>query len=192
MLAAFQIQNEKAYRQEWLSQKSLFWQIAWRAPTLKSGTSIFVDGLPKSIYRNHNSGMLDMLYSRKSGQELNYFMFDMEKYAHQASMNFKPAQPIKGAVREFEFHGSTAQSLVWWISPNGTLHTVSPSRADEILHCPMLCSNIAHVSEPRDVITDAPAEPDGNLLARRRGIKKWLDKEAAGVDSGEAGEDARG
>src|ERR1019366_1310781 len=75
---AFQIQNERAYRQDWLAQKALFWQLAWRAPVLKQGTSILVEGMPLSLYGNHTAGTLNLLYNRDDrGGRLDYFIFDL-------------------------------------------------------------------------------------------------------------------
>jgi hypothetical protein len=47
--SAYQSQNSAFYRRAWSEQRSLFWQIAWRAPVLKQGTSLLVDGTPRSL-----------------------------------------------------------------------------------------------------------------------------------------------
>ena len=39
--SVFQVQCMNSYRHEWLAQKSLFWQLAWRLPGVKLGTTIF-------------------------------------------------------------------------------------------------------------------------------------------------------
>jgi len=165
--SAFQIQNERAYRQDWLAQKALFWQLAWRAPVLKQGTSLLVEGLPLSLYGNHTAGVLNLLYNRNdSAGQLDYFMFDLSGVLPwaRANLTYRPGDRIVGRVRWFSFQGTTAQSLVSWVSPSGTLRIVAPPYAEEDLKCSAVCQNISYLSHPEEVISDAPGLPDGPLL----------------------------
>jgi hypothetical protein len=169
--SAYQIQNESLYRQDWRAQKSIFWQLAWRAPALKQGTSIFVDDMPRSVYGNHSAGLLNMLYNRDdSAGRLDYFIFDLSQFSSDrfswggANLTYKPGNPIIGGLRSFEFYGTTSQSLVSWISPTGTFRIVAQPYATEILQCSALCFNISNVSEPAAVISDGPGLPGGPLL----------------------------
>jgi hypothetical protein len=169
--SAFQVQNESLYRHDWMAQKMLFWQFAWRAPALKQGTSILADGMPGSLYANHSAGLLNMLYKRDdSAGRLDYYFFDLhylstEEQARTAmNLRYTPGNSIFGNLRSFKFQGSTAQSLVAWISPSGTLRIVTKDGANEILRCTALCANISPRSRPEELISDAPGLPDGPLL----------------------------
>jgi hypothetical protein len=174
MLSAFSVyqsQNGAIYRGVWLAQRSLFWQIAWRAPVLKQGTSLLVDGMPRPLYGNHSAGTLDMLYSPDSrGDGLNYFMFDLsrlsvdEPFWSGKKLNFTPNHPLIGRVRSFEFAGTTTQSLVAWISPTGTFRVVTQPHASEILEGSSLDMNLSQVSHPEQVISDGSLVPAGPLL----------------------------
>src|ERR1019366_8823995 len=129
--SAFQVQNASLYYHDWLAQKSLFWQLAWRAPALKAGTSVFADGVPVSLYGNHSAGLLDLLYNQddRAGR-LNYFIFDLSRLSTDKSfwalgnLILRPGEPISGSLRPFWFQGTTSQSLVAWISPSGTFRVV--------------------------------------------------------------------
>jgi len=78
--SAYQVQNGSLYRREWLTQRALFWQFAWRAPALKHGTSIFAAGVPRSLYGNHSAGVLNLLYNQDdSAGRLDYFLFDLSR-----------------------------------------------------------------------------------------------------------------
>jgi hypothetical protein len=79
-------------------------------------------------------------------------------------MSLRPGDLTFGRLRSFQFQGTTAQSLVAWISPGGTLRVVTQPHADEILRCSALCINIAQLSLPGAVISDALGPPDGPLL----------------------------
>ena len=169
--SVFQVQNGSLYHRDWLAQKSLFWQLAWRAPALKQGTSVFVAGVPRSLYGNHSAGVLDMLYDQNSGAgRLDYFMFDLSRLLTDefawdgATLSYRPGAPISGRVRSFQFQGTTAQSLVSWISPGGTIRVVSHPYENEILQGSALCLNISNLSQPGEVITDTQGLPNGPLL----------------------------
>jgi hypothetical protein len=176
--SAYQVQNANAYRRDWLTQKSLFWQIAWRAPALKQGTSVLAEGLPRSLWQNHGAGVLNLLYNRDdSAGHLDYFIFDLSRLsleklswtfklseAGAAKLSYRPGDPISGRLRSFQFQGTTAECLVSWISPSGTFRIVTQPYANEILRGSALCFNLSQLSQPGEVISDAPGLPDGPLL----------------------------
>jgi len=170
--SAYQVQNTIRYRHDWLAQKSLVWQIAWRAPDLKRGTSVFADGMPGSLFGNHSAGLLNMLYNRDdSAGRLDYFIFDLSQLSIEklpragAKLSYSTGDPIVGRLRGFQFQGNTAQSLVSWISPDGTFRIVAQPYADEILRGSAICFNISSLSQPGEVISDRPGLPEGALLS---------------------------
>ncbi len=164
--SAFQVQNSNLYRQDWRSQKSLFWQIYWRAPDLKPGTSVFVYGLPKSLRGNHAAGLLNMLYDRDDKEgTLNYFIFDLSQLSEPltgSNLSYKPGVLLKSQVRTYPYQGNASQSLVAWISPGGTFRVLSQPDANQILRCPVICMNTSQLSKPRELIS--PEERSGSLL----------------------------
>jgi hypothetical protein len=169
--SAFQVQNASVYHRDWLAQKSFFWQLAWRAPVLKQGTSIFAEGLPPSMYGNHSAGLLNLLYNRDdSAGHLDYFIFDLSRLSVDklswgtGNLSLRPGDPVVGRLRAFEFQGNTAQSLVSWISPRGTFRIVTQPYANEILRGSALCLNLSNLSQPGEVISNAPGLPAGPLL----------------------------
>lgn len=169
--SAYQSQNGAIYRRAWLAQRSLFWQIAWRAPVLKRGTSLLVDGIPRPLYGNHSAGTLDMLYGPDPrGGGSNYFMFDLahlsvdEPFWSGKNLSYRTNRPLIGRVRSFEFAGTTTQSVVAWISPAGTLRVVTQPYASEILEGSSLIINLSQLSHPEQVISDGSLVPSGPLL----------------------------
>jgi hypothetical protein len=164
VFSAFQVQSMNSYRHDWLTQKSLFWQLAWRAPGLKSGSSVLVDGLPESVGSVENAGLLNLLYNRDdSAGRLDYFIFDLRR-SPGGKLGFRPGAQLNGQVRSFNFQGTAAQSMVSWLSPTGTLRVVTPPSANEVLRGSALCVNISHLSQPEEVIIDNANLPDGPLL----------------------------
>jgi hypothetical protein len=162
--SAFQVTCMNSYRHDWLGQKSLFWQIAWRLPAVKPETTIFVDGLSESVGSGETPGLLDLLYKRddRTGK-LDYMMFDLRRLP-DGKQSYKPSVPIKRHLRSFSFLGTTSQSVVSWLSPDGVLRVVTPSRAGEIVQGPLLCVSVAHVSHPEEITTGTEGVPAGPLL----------------------------
>jgi hypothetical protein len=173
--ATYQIDNESAYRHDWNFQRSFFWQLAWRAPKLKSGTTIFIDHLPFSLRSDHSAGLLDLLYdgNRRDGR-LDYFIFDLESLknlqnepydvAGTSVPSFKADQPILGSLRSFDFRGSTSSAIVAWNSPSGTMRFVSQSRAQEISGLPPSCIALCRLSRISELVTDEDRAPDSSFL----------------------------
>jgi hypothetical protein len=153
LLTVFQVQTQLSYAHDWSLVRSLYWQEVWRAPMLKPGTAVYLDGTPKTVVHSHNAGMLDLLYGTKPAPEtFNYYTYDLE-YFHQP--NLKPGSVVFGALREFQFHGMAENSLVQWLSPNGVLHTVDQSRLLGIRYTGMTDA-LASISAPSRVIEDKP------------------------------------
>ncbi|HKO18382.1 MAG TPA: hypothetical protein VJU82_05810 [Acidobacteriaceae bacterium] len=168
---AYQTQNCALYRRVWLEERSLFCQIAWRAPVLRPGTALLVDNVPHELFGNHSAGTLDLLYDKHDdANRLDYFIFDLTWLPVYASMwsgnslSYAASQPLTGRVRSFVFQGSTSQSVVAWISPVGTFRVVSDPYTTELLQSSMLDANLSDLSRPDKVITDNPALPPGPLL----------------------------
>ncbi|MCU1313456.1 MAG: hypothetical protein JWM54_1213 [Acidobacteriaceae bacterium] len=168
--SAYQVQKGLFYRREWLRQKAIFWQLAWRAPALAKGTSVFAYGLPKSLYRNHTAGMLDLLYEGNvEKSRMNYFIFDLGRSADEspslARLGYDPQEPVSGEVRSFVFQGRADQSVVVSISPAGTLRLVNPEEPLEVPECNTSCLVLTRISHPEELIRDSPARRVAPLLA---------------------------
>jgi hypothetical protein len=153
LFTVFQAQNQVNYAHDWARLRSLFWQEAWRAPMLEVGTGIYLDGTPKTVIHDHNAGMLDLLYGAKPApQTLDYYIYDLQYFRQP---NLKPGSIAFGSVREFQFHGQVANSLVQWLSPNGVLHTVDNSSLLGIRYSG-ITDALAPISAPSRVIEDKP------------------------------------
>jgi hypothetical protein len=51
LAVGMQFQQANTFRRAWQSQKNFFWQLAWRAPSLKPGTMLLTDELRPSALR---------------------------------------------------------------------------------------------------------------------------------------------
>jgi hypothetical protein len=140
----FHFRNANQYRQDWLIQKSLFWQLSWRAPGLKPGTSVLIDESvlsPRADYAL--AAPLNLIYApQHSSARLDYWAF----YLSGRLVDPKPDQDrsdvvkiprlaegarLERTLRSLSFASSTSHSLVVWLSPPSCLRVLDPLR-DEL------------------------------------------------------------
>ncbi|WP_162601137.1 hypothetical protein [Occallatibacter savannae] len=162
--SVYQVQCMNTYRHDWLGQKALFWQIAWRFPSMEPGSTIFVDGLSESVGSGETPGLLDLLYKRDDrAGNLDYMMFDLQRFP-EGRPSYKPSSPIVRHLRSFSFSGNTSKSVVSCLAPDGILRVVTPATAGELVQGPSLCANIAQISNPEAVTKASDGIPQGPLL----------------------------
>jgi hypothetical protein len=167
LFASFQFRIANDFRKDWNSQKSLIWQLAWRAPDLKPDTAIFAAGLPpRSLYESHVSGLADLLYhENRLSHQFDLFVFDLdsERTSHSAPI-LEPNEPLTGLLRNFEFHGNTSNALVICNPARGSLRTVDRDRLGEDFMLPASCRAVRHLSDVTGTIRDKSGLPGGPLL----------------------------
>jgi tetratricopeptide (TPR) repeat protein len=134
---------------------------------LKPGTGVYMDGVPRTLISNHNDGMLDMLYGAKPApRTLTYYIFDLELYQKDLKwyqqLNLRSGSIARGFVREYQFRGPIADSLVAYFSPDGELYTVD-GNSDEQPRYSGIADTLAHLSAPDRVIEDKRQDPYGLL-----------------------------
>ena len=169
--SVYQVENGNLYRRDWLTQKSIFWQLAWRAPVLKQGTSIFVDGLPRSVYGNHTAGILNLLYNRDdTAGHLDYFMFDLPDLTANrlpwagVALSYRPGAPIARSCSAFFV--LRVQRLKAWLHGFPRPARCELSRPAAWVRSERFCALLQPFArlQPEGVISDAPTLPDGPLL----------------------------
>jgi hypothetical protein len=107
------------YRQEWVDQRSFFWQLAWRAPAIEPGTLLLTNGLPfYSSTDNSLTAAINWIYAPDlASHEMPYLMYDMDARLGNRLPSVDPGVPIEQDYRATNFKGSTSQALVFFFSP---------------------------------------------------------------------------
>lgn len=167
LASGFHFRNANRYRQDWLLQKSLFWQLSWRVPGLKPGTSVLIDDSPTTFPRSYSlAAPLNFTYSpqRKSAQ-LDYWFFILSKDLGDEVPSLSTRVPLSDAYRRLSFRGSTSDSLVVWFSPPGCLKILDP-RHDELPQLPPVARAARPLSNLDRIIVEAdpPARPPAEVF----------------------------
>ncbi|WP_299027019.1 hypothetical protein [uncultured Thermanaerothrix sp.] len=162
LAAAFQTQNAGEYRQDWDTQRAFFWQMAWRIPDLKPGTTLVVQGLPLRHYSDNSlTAPLNWLYAPENRTpQMDYLLIDLD-----VRRTYLPLQagilhqPIDLDYLAATFRGTTDQVLVLFYQPPACLRVIDPAlEADNLFLPPRLRRVAAQLSTP-DLIESQAGPP---------------------------------
>jgi len=112
-----QIFNVNSYRLDWVDQRELYWQLAWRIPSLKPGTMIVGKGTftdKGSVY--DATYTLNLLFDKQVQTPPRYAYLDV---FHLPSDKYYPDLPITATVRAGTFSGNTSQVVGMYFNLSG-------------------------------------------------------------------------
>ena len=114
---SLQIYNENKFRLDWETQRNLYWQLAWRIPSLKPGTAIIGKGTftDKSSYYD-GVYIINLLFDKQVSANPRYDYFDIN---HLAQENYHPDIPITSVLRGGQFSGNTSQAVGMYFTASG-------------------------------------------------------------------------
>jgi hypothetical protein len=165
---ALQFQQRLIYRQEWLSQRNFFWQLAWRAPALQPGTTVMTSEIPFVYYTDNSlTAPLNWIYDpTNTSRQMSYLLYDIEARLNKGLPAIEPGIPIENFYRAKYFKGSTDQAIVLFYDPPRCLKVLDPG-VDRFLPVKPLYIKEATPLSRLELIqpgTDGPPAPLGQLL----------------------------
>jgi hypothetical protein len=115
--AAFQYNQMAQYKTMADYQRNLIWQLVWRAPDIKPGTTIMAYGLPYQGYLSDNAltTELQWIYSNKDISDtraLDYAFIFINSPHIENIEELSPNHKINYDFRTYMFNGSTNQALM--------------------------------------------------------------------------------
>jgi hypothetical protein len=110
----FHIRRANEFRWIWEEQRRFYWQLFWRAPSLEPGTAVGADGeLFKFVGRNSTALAINLLYpqtAEDAGSDFWFYELSPELVRHPEE--FKLGKPLEFVFRNFNYTGSTADSIL--------------------------------------------------------------------------------
>ncbi len=102
-------QNTLLYQKEWEKLDQFFWQLTWRAPSLKTGTVVISDAIPIFYYGDNNlTPILNWTYApENSSKNLPYNFFDMGERLGKNLPDLKPGLPVSHGYRFVNFESNS-------------------------------------------------------------------------------------
>ncbi len=122
-----QFNTANTFRRDWDNQRTFFWQMAWRAPGLKTGTAVITHELPlKYVSDNSLIAPLNWTYAPDfKGADMPYLMvYSTIRLKGPALPSLRPNTPISSSYRTRSFHGSTSQAVVIYDPSPGCLRVL--------------------------------------------------------------------
>ena len=126
--AGQQFQNAALYRQDWNTQRSLFWQMSWRIPAMAPGTLLLSNELPIAHYTDNSlSAPLNWIYDpQNDAQVMKYILYYPTVRKDAWLTQPQKGQPIRRNYLASTFVGNTDQVLVIYYNPPGCLRVLDP------------------------------------------------------------------
>ncbi len=143
------------FRQDWLLQKSFFWQLAWRAPAIQPGTMLLTSELPFD-YESDNSltAPLNWMYAPTfNGGEMPYAIVNIQSRLGNTLPSLGAGIPIQQPYRLTSFNGSTDQAIVFFHQPPRCLKILDPLVDSNWPYKPLFIPEALQLSNPSLVIT---------------------------------------
>mgnify|MGYP007030119090 CR=1 FL=1 len=167
LAVGFHVEMAAAYRSDWSQMRDLFWQLTWRAPSIRPHTLLLTDSLGLRFYEDDSlTAPLNWTYDPNNhGEEMNYLWFDL--YVRQNTLtDLVPGIPIRRAFRGKEFNGSTSQVLVLAYNPPGCLKILDPRYDLALPRLPERVGRALPLSSPQQWIAAAnpPAFPPAEIF----------------------------
>jgi len=129
------------YKRDWENVQEFLWQLKWRMPDVKPGTSLITHELPFSyVTDNSLSAALNWFYEDQSteleSQKIMPYMLVYTKTRLGSPLlpSLTPDLPIKFQYRTYTYYGNTSDSVVFYYSSDGCLRVLDPIYANKNLY----------------------------------------------------------
>ncbi|HUG34251.1 MAG TPA: hypothetical protein VMJ90_05740, partial [Anaerolineales bacterium] len=117
------------YKNDWQTQKELFWQFTWRAPGIAPDTAIIMnEGGLKFFADNSLSPMVNWVFAPDERDDhIEYvLLYPTTRLRSGALPSLEPDQPIFTDYLAGTFTGNTSQVLAVYFAPPGCMRILDP------------------------------------------------------------------
>ena len=138
-----QFQQSNSFRRDWENQKSLFWQLTWRAPALKAGTALVTDELPLQYEADLQlSAPLNLLYEPDASRLSYMLLYTKNRLGGSLLPSLSPGQLMQYRYRTVKFDGNTSNMIIFQQPGDGCLLLMDPNYMSDDTY-PGLPENLA-------------------------------------------------
>jgi hypothetical protein len=163
-----QFQYRLGYRQDWVTMKSFFWELSWRAPGIRPGTVLLTNELPFQYYSDNSlSAPLNWMYApEQDSQQMPYIIYDIEARLGKGLPGLDSGIPINEPYRATSFDGTTSQALVLFYDPPRCLRVVDPRTDLSLPYKPEHISEALPLSRTDLIVVNAnpPTRPPAEIF----------------------------
>ena len=180
LAVGLQFQVANAYRRDWATQKALFWQLSWRMPGLKPGTTLLFNDLPVRYFSDNSlTAPLNWIFDTSmdaSGTQMSYMLYFPSLRLGTGLPSLTPGQPINQDYLAANFSGSTSQMIALNYVPPACVRVLDPDLDPLNVMLPVRMREAAAVSTTQAVQEAAPgraAHPDEQIFGAEPTHSGW-------------------
>lgn len=156
--AGFQLRVANEFRRDWSMQQSFFWQMTWRMPGLKPGTTLVSNELDTHNTDNSTVAPLNWIYAPDNhSDQLAYMYYYPTIRLETGLQSFESGQPIEQSYLAATFKGSTTQIVPLVYAPPGCLRVLDSELEPDNIMVPALMRTAAEKSDFTEIILADPA-----------------------------------
>jgi hypothetical protein len=159
MAAGKQYLTSHDYLQDWETQKNLFWQMSWRAPSIAPDTLVLMNEGALDFYADNSlSAALNWIYAPDNHSDrIQYLLFYPTTRFRNALPDIETDIPIYYDYLAGEFNGNTSQTLSFYYAPPGCLRLLDSEveRLNRLIPENSLMRYAARLTVP-DLILEEP------------------------------------
>lgn len=149
--------NSNTYRKDWQALQPFFWQLTWRAPGLKPGTSLVTNPVPLLYYSDNSlTAPLNWTYAPAyTSPSMPYAFLFLNVRLGGKLPDLRPGLPIQFQYRSTSFDSTTDQSVVVYYEPPRCLRVIDPSLEGKDRLLPKDIQDAMVISHPSQILVDA-------------------------------------
>jgi len=161
--------NANIFRRDWQRQQEIYWQFAWRIPSLKPHTAILTQQMPLDYETDlAMTAAINWMYAADlEPPDLPYAVVYTEKrLGGDVLPELRAGVPMQLPFRTMQFSGSTSQVIAVYVPPNDCLRVFDPAYDDAQTYSrfPESLTAAIPLSDPGRISTDTrthdlPAPP---------------------------------
>jgi hypothetical protein len=163
LATGFHLYNTSLYKQEWQTQKDLFWQLTWRAPQFKPGTLLLTADMPFRYFSDNSlTAPLNLIYApENSSLQLPFMLYNIESRLGAGLAELRKGIPVSQAYRIASYQGNTSNAIVFFYDPPNCLKVIDPTTDALMPNKPRYIDIAAGLSNLGQIIDDPvhPAKP---------------------------------
>ena len=131
----FHFISANTYRRDWDQLKNFFWQIYWRVPSIKTGTTIISNELPFNYYTDNSlTAPLNWMYAPNlDKKEMPYWFVYARLRSQSDILDFSSTSEFSIPYRAASFTGSISNSIGLYLENPGCLRIIDKQTVDELL-----------------------------------------------------------
>jgi hypothetical protein len=154
--------NARTYQQDWSTQKNLFWQMTWRAPSIKPDTVILLNEGALNYYADNSlGGAFNWIYAPDNHtRRIEYVLFYPTTRLKTALPKLETDIPVEYDYLAGQFHGNTSQTLAMYYQPPGCLRILDNDieRVNRMIPENSLMRFSARLSSPELILKETRAQ----------------------------------